>query len=218
MLKITHSLLASWQYAISEDAREDAYDSFLATLRGERTEPTEAMLKGREFEDDVNYYVANGILRILDSPQIDAYLSMGDTHIPDPPNTNTPYWKAVHNIGDVCVGGQPQVKIEKEIACCGTTIRLVGVLDYLKAGAAYDIKRTSKYEYGKYQHSTQHPMYFRLVPEATRFVYLIYDGYRVYTEDYWADETSPIDATIIQFIDFLRANDLLDVYMEHWKV
>ena len=195
MFKITHSLLASWQYAISEDAREDAFNSFLATLRGERTEPTEAMLKGREFEDLVNRIVANA--------EVD---------------TSGKDYLAACEIAMTCYQGQPQVKLDKEIACCGTTFRLVGVLDYLKAGAAYDIKRTSRYEYGKYQYSTQHPMYFRLVPEAIRFTYLIYDGYHVYTEDYWQSETEPIDTTIIQFMEFLRVNSLLDTYAEHWTV
>jgi hypothetical protein len=195
MFKITHSLLASWQYAISEDAGEDAYDSFLATLRGERTEPTEAMLKGKAFEDLVN--------RIVAGESVDE--SCAD-------------YLAAREIAMTCYQGQPQVKIEQDIQCCGTTFRLVGVLDYLKAGVAYDIKRPSYYEYGKYQHSTQHPMYFRLVPEAAHFVYLIYDGSRVLTEDYWSDETPPIDATIIQFMDFLRANSLLDTYAEHWTV
>ncbi|HPR79305.1 MAG TPA: hypothetical protein PLR69_11970 [Candidatus Limiplasma sp.] len=195
MYKITHSLLASWQYATSEDAAEGAYDSFLSTLRGERTEPTEAMLEGRRFEDLVNRIVA-------------------DTTV----NESEEGYLSAREIAMTVYKGQPQVKIEKDIILLGEEYRLVGVLDYLKAGTAYDIKRTSHYEYGKYQDSTQHPMYFRLVPNATYFVYLIFDGSRVLTEDYWRDETEPIDATILQFMDFLRANGLMDVYQEHWSV
>ena len=195
MYKITHSLLASWQYATSEDAAEGAYESFLSTLRGERTEPTDAMLEGRRFEDLVNRIVAN-----------------------EKADENEEGYSVALDIAATVQFGQPQVKIEKDIVLRGEEYRLVGVLDYLKAGTAYDIKRTSHYEYGKYQDSTQHPMYFRLVPEATRFVYLIYDGARVLTEDYWRDETPPIEPTITQFMDFLKAAGLMDVYAEHWSV
>lgn len=195
MYKITHSLLASWQYATSEDAAEGAYESFLATLRGERTEPTDAMLEGRRFEDLVNRIVTN---KKADENE-DGYVIALD-------------------IASTVQFGQPQVRIEKDIVLRGEEYRLVGVLDYLKAGTAYDIKRTSHYEYGKYQDSTQHPMYFRLVPDATRFEYLIYDGSRLVRENYWRDETSPIEPTIIQFIDFLKAASLIDVYAEHWSV
>jgi len=192
MYKITHSLLSSWQYATSEDAREGAFDDFLRTLRGEPFEPTEAMLKGRRFEEAVNRLVADGAPPIEDND-------------------------AVVDIAKIVQGGAPQVRGEKGLLINGQKFLLVGVADYLKAGTIYDIKRTSRYEYGKYQDSTQHPAYFELFP-ASAFVYLIFDGYRVYQETYYRADTPSIEQTIIQFIDFLRASDLMPDYIEHWSV
>ena len=61
---ITQSLLSSWSYVHNcwEGCEEDAMASFLATLRREPAEVTEAMQDGIEFENAV-YAEASGQLR-----------------------------------------------------------------------------------------------------------------------------------------------------------
>ena len=98
MLKVTHSLLASWLYSTSDDAGEGAFDSFLATLRGEHLPPSDAALKGRAFEADINYLVQNGVLSINDSQLEKVLTAQGDTKVSDKPDTDTPYWRAVQQI------------------------------------------------------------------------------------------------------------------------
>ena len=94
---------------------------------------------------------------------------------------------------------------------------LVGIADCLKCGIIYDIKRVQRYEYGKYQHSTQHPMYLELFPEAMRFDYLIFDGSYCYREQYRRGDFVPIRQTAEGFLKYLEDADLMETYQEHWR-
>ena len=96
-------------------------------------------------------------------------------------------------------------------------IFLYGRLDALKAGVVYDIKFTQNYEAGKYLDSTQHPMYMALVPAATDFVYLVSNGTNVWPEHYTREETPDILQTVRQFLNWLRAQGLMDTYKAHWE-
>ena len=62
--------------------------------------------------------------------------------------------KAVRRFSRLCMGGQPQVPISGNLFVSGLDLTLYGVCDYVKAGIIYDIKRVSRYEYGKYQTSS----------------------------------------------------------------
>ena len=73
-------------------------------------------------------------------------------------------------------GGAFQVIVTKDVDILGVPITLYGVLDVLKGGRIYDIKRIRKnYKYPKYKTSHQHGMYLYLVPEAIDFTYLMCD-------------------------------------------
>ena len=80
-----------------------------------------------------------------------------------------------------------------------------------------DIKFTKSYDVGKYFDSTQHPMYFEIVPEAKSFTYLASNGSAVWPETYRRDETRSIFPIISDFFDWLRATDLMGLYQEKWK-
>lgn len=94
---------------------------------------------------------------------------------------------------------------------------LYGRLDCLKAGEIIDIKFTKSYDVGKYFSSTQHPTYFELIPEARQFTYLASNGSAVWPETYRREDTPSIFPVISDFLDWLRAVDLLEVYKEKWK-
>jgi len=195
---ITHSLLSSWQYCLKENPYEDAtteadpIGDFLKVLRREPTETTEAMAKGIEFENLVDDIV-NGD---------------GDRE--------HNWYAAAEQIANRVRGGVPQVKINKEISTKGYDFVLHGRLDWLKAGEIIDVKYTGKYESGKFFTSTQHPMYFELVPEADRFTYLASNGCNVWPETYRKDETQDIRLVIANFIDWLTAAGYIEIYKEHW--
>ncbi len=196
---VTHSLLSSWLYAISENPYEDATterDSmaeFLTVLRREPTPTSEPMQKGIDFEDLVTA-ILNGA---------------GD-------QTNEWYYQA-NRIAGIIRGGILQYSAKQQIRVGNRNVLLYGRLDALKAGVIYDIKYTGHYEAGKFFDSTQHPMYLRLVPEAREFTYLISNGKDFWQETYRRDETVDIDRIVSDFYDWLSVQGLDELYRQHWK-
>lgn len=101
---------------------------------------------------------------------------------------------------------------------CGDYL-LYGKLDFLKAGIIYDAKYTGRYEVGKFFGSPQTSMYFTLVPEAFKFVYIISnseDGKNLWREEYLRDEVVPISVHIGQFESWLQEVGLFGIYREVW--
>ena len=199
---ITHSLLSSWLHAIKEDPYEDVtterdnYAEFLDVLNRVQTPPTEAMQNGLDFEELVTS-IANG-----------ADFQADREHR---------WYDAASKVADIVRGGQFQVKAKKPVTVNGTDFLLYGRLDVLKAGDIDDIKFTKNYERGKYFGSTQHPMYFELIPEASRFCYLISNGTDTWTETYAREETRSIYPVISDFAYWLRAQGLFHIYAEKWE-
>lgn len=171
-------------------------DSFLATLRREPSENTAAMQDGRLFESMCNG-IANGV----------------------PVECDDADWlKAAQKYGSKIKGAVQQVRVEATKRIGETDYRLVGVADAVRAGQVFDIKKVVRYEYGKYADSTQHPMYFELMPGATRFDYLIFDGKMCYTETYRRGDFTPIETTIAEFERFLKSVGLWETYKTNWEV
>lgn len=197
MYKMTHSLLESWRRATDPDADETAFGVFLDTLERKKRQKTKAMQDGIDFENAVTRYINN---EAPDSKRIGDEL------------------RAIAQFGNRLRGAQLQVREEKEIKVCGREILLVGVADALKAGILSDIKRVQRYEYGKYQFSTQHPMYMELFPEALRFDYLIFDGKYCYMEQYRRGDFEPIQGTIKAFLEYLDGAELMETYQKNWEV
>lgn len=216
--KLTCSLLNNWMYAIDPEADEKAFVRFLDTLERRKQSKSKAMQAGIEFENEINYYVKNGLLKGQDGPTNNVITCMGDTIIQEERPFNDPMSKAIRQFGNRCRGGQLQVREEKAITLAGMDIDLVGIADCLKCGILYDIKRVQRYEYGKYQFSAQHPMYMELFPEAIRFDYLIFDGTYCYREQYRRGDFEPIQDIGRRFLHHLEDVGLMDTYKEHWRV
>lgn len=197
MYKMTHSLLESWRRATDPDADETAFGVFLDTLERKKRQKTKAMQDGIDFENAVTSYINN---EAPDSDRIGEEI------------------RAIAQFGNRLRGAQLQVREEKEIKVCGREILLVGVADALKAGILSDIKRVQRYEYGKYQFSTQHPMYMELFPEALRFDYLIFDGKYCYMEQYRRGDFESIQGTIKAFLEYLDGAELMETYQKNWEV
>lgn len=194
--KITCTLLNAWLRATDADASEEDFSSFLAVLERKPTKDSKAMQEGRRFEELVNHRAHN--LNVVCDVEAEA--------------------RAVAQFGQRLANAQLQVRMEKPVTIAGMDLQLVGVADALHAGIISDIKRVQRYEYGKYQHSTQHPMYMELFPEAIRFDYLIFDGQYCYREQYRRGDFLPIEDTIEVFLDYLTNADLMEIYKDKWRI
>jgi len=194
---MTQSLLSSWLYIYKayEDHSEQAYQSFLDVLNKMPTETTEAMQNGVNFENLVSDIITGKEVRR-------EFLSWKD---------------AAGEVAKEIKGGQLQMPAKAHININNIDLLLYGRLDALKAGTIYDIKFTKNYDAGKFYDSIQHAMYFEIVPEARRFVYIVSNGDKVWKETYLRSEVRPIKDTISDFITFISDRGLLNVYFNKWE-
>lgn len=195
LLRVSPSLINSLSYALNadDDRTDKAMEDFLAYLRREPRPTTAAQKNGIAFEAMVNRCI----------------LSNG---------RELPENSVARVFGQRLKGASLQVECTKNIEVRGQHFYLKGIIDALRAGIIYDIKYTSKYEYGKFADSAQHPAYMELLPEAMRFDYYITDGKYAYMEQYRRGDFMPIHEHIAQFCKELRGLDLYDDYIKHWRM
>ena len=199
--RITKTLLESWAYMFDcyEGGEEEAYESFLKTLKREPLEETEAIANGKAFEAMVH--------ALAEGREVD-----------------TGKWgNGARKIAEIVQGGQWQVHVDTDITVDGREYWLHGFCDVVKAGVIYDIKFKSKSFngldlYGSYRGHAQHSVYLRCLPEAYEFVYLVSDGDELYTEAYTRLNSKPIEEWIRDFMSWLQSKpELLQIYEERWQ-
>ena len=193
-LLITQSLLGAWLYQYQAFDQESAHKDFLRVLRREKSNPTQAILDGIQFENMVTACCEGS-----------------------PPPEGHKWGEAVRAIADRVRGAQFQVVAQRVAVVREIPFLLYGRLDALKAGVIYDIKFSRSYQVGKYLDSPQHPMYFSLVPEARRFEYLVFTGSDVCVEGYDREDTPEIFPTIRNFINYLETSKLDKIYCQKWE-
>ena len=199
-LLITQTLLSSWSYMFdcAEDKEEDAKAAFLRTLNREPLAPNEAMQNGIDFERAVYAEVAGAV------------------------RTPHPKWESgIRAVATRLMGCQTQVRVQREIEVCGLPFLVYGVLDAIRAGVIYDVKFLNKSFgsadlAGKYLGNPQHPAYLYMVPEATRFEYLVSDGKDLYLEVYERDITRPFGDMIVEFVASIKDQGLWELYEGKW--
>ena len=197
---ITQTLLSSWAYVFNcrDECAEDAMADFLRTLNREKTEATEAMLDGIAFENEV-YKAASGIAR----------------------QPHEKWERGIQAVATALRGAQTQVKAQRDMDAHGMKFLVYGILDGLRAGVIFDVKKKSKSFgsldlAGDYLDSAQHPAYFYIVPEAYEFRYLVSDGQDLYVETYRPEECRPFPDIVDEFITSIEALGLLPLYKEKW--
>lgn len=213
-LKITKTLIESWAYTFdaAEDYADEAMEDFLATLKRDTREPNEAMIAGTNFENLV-YRIAGAMDR---HPNEECRIECS----PD----EAQWLDGAKKIAKIIEGGQIQVPVSCDLTLAGQDFWLYGICDVVKAGVIYDVKyRTtslgSNDVYGKYLHCSQHPLYLKALPEASRFDYLVSDGKELYVESYTREESEPIEDHILNFWAWLHTKpDLMEIYKEKWVV
>lgn len=215
---ITHSLLSSWLYTMKENPYEDVTTErdpmaeFMQTLRREPTTTTEAMQKGIDFENLTTAILADR--QVVKWHERD-YKTKEVREVLVPVNEHK-WLEPAKAVAGIIRGGQLQYRARKLIRVGTMDLVLYGRLDALKAGRVFDIKFSGRYERGKYTGSTQHPVYLELIPEADAFTYLVSNGNELWTETYRREETRDVIPTIYDFLDWLYAMGLMDLYREKW--
>lgn len=115
-------------------------------------------------------------------------------------------------------GGVFQLSAKKIVSVDKQDYLIYGRLDVLKAGIIYDIKRVVRYETQKYLNNAQTAFYFRLIPTAKEFKYLIKsDDGKYHIESYFRDECPSVEELIQNFIYDIKMLGLYDVYLEKWR-
>lgn len=196
---MTQTLLSSfaYQFSCAEGNEEAARQEFISKLLREKEEPTEAIMNGIAFENEV-YKVAGGYRR----------------------NPHETWERGIQQVAAVIRGAPVQIRASREITVDGMVFLVYGVLDALKAGTIYDVKFKNKSFAslelaGSYLDSPQHPAYFYIVPEAQKFVYLVSDGQDLYREEYTPDASPFIGDLIHEFLCGISP-DQMKIYKEKW--
>lgn len=217
---MTQSLLSSWAYTFNAaDGYEDAaMADFLATLRREQKEPSEAMRNGINFENLV-YEIAAGKFKAEWDPTGEIEVNSGE---PIGKYLYPKGYEGASKVAEIIKGGVIQVKASRVLETAGMNFLVYGILDALKAGTIYDVKYLNKSMgsaelAGKYLESAQHPAYFYIVPEAHEFKYLVSDGKDLYIEQYPREQARPIGDIVEEFIHGIESIGLLETYRMFWR-
>lgn len=216
---LTHSLLSAWLRSMRENPfeegddpeKETALQEFMHVLRREKTPATPAMVNGIDYEDLVTAILAGDQTANYHATSRD-----GSQTLKVYGTAEHPWYEAAAKTAGMIRGAKLQYVAQRTETVDGMEFLLYGRLDALRAGEIFDIKYSGSYERGKFFGSTQHPMYFRLVPEAYAFTYVISNGYDVWTETYRPEDTAPLEPIIRDFIGFLRLNGLMETYQQYW--
>ena len=220
--RITKTLLDSYAYMFDcyEGGEEEAYESFLKTLKREPIEETEAIVNGKIFEK-----LVQDICEGKDPSELSTDWAINAANGGSIAYGKCPKWYAgAKKIADIVQGGQWQVHVDTDVTVDGRTFWLHGFCDVVKAGVIYDIKFKNKSFnaldlYGSYRDHSQHSAYLKCLPEAYEFVYLVSDGEELYTEAYNRLNSRPIEDYIRDFMNWLQTKpELLKIYEERWIV
>lgn len=216
---MTHSLLSAWLRSMKDNPyeegddpeKETALEEFMHVLRREKTPTTPAMQSGIDFEDLVTAILtgkekANYHITSRDETQTLKVYRL-DEH---------PMYEAAYKVAGMIQGAKLQYVAKKPVTIAGMDFLLYGRLDAMKEGRIFDIKYSGSYERGKFRDSTQHPMYYELVPEIMNFTYVVSNGSDVWTEVYWFDQIPRIEPVITDFVQWLQDMNLMETYKQYW--
>ncbi len=181
-------------YKRSED--EGALQEFLDKVNRVRTPPTDAMLRGIAFERLVDDLAISG-----DRLDEDTEVQVHDVDCPGfIPNA----------FANRLRGAVRQVDVETVVETEHGPVRLYGKMDEILADHGYDIKTTSKYEFPKYLHHFQHPLYLEALKPSgiNRFTYLVTDFRDIYEESYnWTQAgRDSLIGEVAHLVEFLERN------------
>lgn len=200
---LTPSLHDNWLWYNRMDSKEK--QDFLNTLlKIEVTDPDALarMKDGQLFEQNV-----------YDVAQNEGFLEAIAEH------WDANYLRCLTEVADILRGGMFQQRTMFDVRFFGMDFLVYGRIDVRKRDTIFDIKKTAKYEMGKYTESVQHGTYM-IGEKCKKFAYLACDGETVYREDYalTADMEQQVFADYEELVDGIMADaDFRRAYMENWQ-
>lgn len=181
----------SW-YKRSED--EKAQQEFLDKVNRVQTPRSDAQLRGLAFELAVEKAAVEGIYPT-------APVQVHDRKVPP---------QIIEQFAQGMGRASRQVFVETTLPTLYGPIRLYGKVDEILGDTAYDTKTTSSYDFPKYLHAWQHPVYLEALRPTgiSRFVYRITDFEGYFEEEYFwrQSDTDRLISECAQLIEFLEAN------------
>jgi hypothetical protein len=190
------SLLDSFAWFKKSEA-ENALEEFLNKLNRVRTPPSDAMLRGIAFEDHLTH-AARGFA-VPTSPE--GLVKCHDTEI---------RMDLLEQFIDRLRGSVRQVFVESVLDCAVGQVRVYGFVDNIMQDIAVDTKTTGKYEFPKYLHSFQRPVYLEALKGSgiTKFQFLVTDFKELYVEEYTHNsaDTDRLVSEINDLVGFIEAN------------
>ena len=217
---ITSSLLDcyDWLKSCPKNWQTKAYQDFCAMIRREKTPPTEALIRGMEFErlvcdkcnvlDDEqyreyarNYFVQNGV----QGYEVDLAL------------------QPTCKVAKLCRNGQQQVAVKKNVQFGNDEYHLFGYVDVMFPDKIIDIKTTGKYTEGyNYVKRSQHYLY-SLCTGINTFQYLVADFkeskiprelHEIEFEMTQDENLWVLEKRISDLMNYLRTSNLFSDYCE----
>lgn len=184
MIYITPSLYSSWYWytEASEDKEQQAKLDFENALKKVKSEPTEAMQEGIDYENKIRKLAEHlgGINPITNEPYDELLKQYEDIDIKIAELLKDGLWQ--QNIIRRSLDITPYLGIP------GNKIAFKGVMDVFDVynGIIYDLKKNKKYERSKYDYSIQHLVYM-YCSELYKFRYIIRTPHQTdfLTEDYF---------------------------------
>jgi hypothetical protein len=216
MLYITPSLYSAWKYwkygdfsqyenvelengdidYVGERKRDEARKSYIEYLGKVKTEPSEGMLRGREFEDVVYQWISDG------TPVLPERTLLGDNDIQ--------FAKEIaYFIGHNCIWQVPGV-------CEIAGVVLFGIADAINRGIIYDVKRTKSFDVGEYYDSIQHLTYMKQ-HNLDEFKYFVATPSDLFV-DYYKRDDDLLESRVKGFLNDLR-NDpqAFELWEANWQ-
>lgn len=170
MLYITPSLYSSWYWytEATGDKEEQAKLDFENALNKVKSEPTEAMQDGIDYENKIRKLAEHlgGINPITDVPYEELLKQYDDVDIQIAELLKNGIWQ--QNII------QKTLRLPLELCLPGNAVAFKGVMDTLDIynGIIYDLKKTKNFRRSQYDYSIQHLVYM-YCSELYKFRYII---------------------------------------------
>lgn len=179
--------------------KEDAKQEFINRINRVPTPKTDAMIRGIEFENAVNFWAKKGKLPVGPVQVHDLKVS---------PELIGKFTNGFEN-------ALRQIFTEVNLTTKFCSVRVYGFIDEILADSAYDTKTTKEYDLGKYRNNWQHVAYLESLRAAgsniSRFVYRITDFEDFFEEEYLyrKEDTDRLISECEHLIEFLESNHSL---------
>lgn len=185
---ITPTLYNSYYYFVNSDSNDDT--DFLNLLSRVRTPPTQLMLDGIKFEEDVYCAIRT---------------------------SNMSFDPLITEIAEICKNGVIQYKLSRTLT---DNIEVHGIADVVTPTRIYDIKKVKSYSLGKYMNSIQHLIYmFATEINEFEYLICdgstVYREFYKYNEE----EHNKLISNINTMIDFILSTEKYKIpFLKYWTV